>query len=119
MKILKPEQVKVENHGWGSLTWYASKELGNSGFATTGICRIKPAAANPRHMHPNCEEILYVLEGEIQHSVGEGPDSLVSMGQGSAITLPAGIFHNAKNTGNCEAVLLITFSSAERQTIGE
>lgn len=118
MKILTPEKTKTENQPWGSLTWYASKELGNSSFATTGICRIKQNAENPRHMHPNCEEILYVLEGEIVHSYGEDLNA-VTMSGGSAITIPPGIFHNARNAGDCEAVLLITFSSAERQTVGE
>jgi quercetin dioxygenase-like cupin family protein len=119
MKLLSPQQAKVESHAWGSLTWYASKGLGNSDFATAGICRIKKNAENPRHLHPNCQEILHVLEGDIVHSYGEGPDSAVSMGKGSTITVPPGIFHNARNVGDCEAVLLITFSCAERQTVGE
>lgn len=118
MELRKPEETKVEKHPWGSLTWYASKELGNSDFTTAGICRILPGAENPRHMHPNCQEILYVLDGEIEHSFGDDPNP-VRMANGCAITIPSGVFHNARNVGGREAVLLITFSSAERRTIGE
>ena len=116
-KTLKSEERKIENFEWGTLTWYVSKELGNSELITAGICTIKPGCSNPRHLHPNCEEILYVQEGEIFHSYGEDSGSGVSLNGGCSISIPSGILHNAKNVCESDAVLLILFSSAERQTI--
>ena len=116
MNIIKPDQYKVDVTNWGSLTWFASRELNNSECMTVGKCIIKAGKENPRHIHPNCEEILYVLKGVISHSYNLEE---IIMGTGDTISIPAGIPHNAKNIGNTEAELLIVFSSGERRTIGE
>ena len=117
IKILKSDERKTDAADWGKLVWNANLELGNSDKLTTGQCIIKPGCENPRHIHPNCDEILYVLKGRILHSYGD--EEGVIMDEGMTITIPEGIYHNAKNIGEETAVLMITFSSANRQTIGE
>jgi quercetin dioxygenase-like cupin family protein len=72
--------------------------------------------ANPRHYHPNCDEVLYVVEGTIEHTLGA---ETYAMHQGDAISIPAGVVHNARNTGSAEAILLLAFSSPDRQTVRE
>ncbi|HEX4124103.1 MAG TPA: cupin domain-containing protein [Tepidisphaeraceae bacterium] len=102
---------------WGKLTWFASAALGNSSDMTVGRCILNPGKSNPRHQHPNCSETLVVLQGRIAHT---GPDgSEVEMNVGDTVTIPAGIWHHARNIGDEEAVLYIAFSSADRKTIGE
>ena len=117
MKLLKANEAKHEPQPWGHLTWYASLALGNSQDFTSGICRIRVGQENPRHTHPNCYEVLHVLQGTISHSYNQ--EKPVVMGEGDSITLPAGSTHNARNVGNQEAILLITFSSGDRKTVGE
>lgn len=34
---------------------------------TVGVTRMKAGGMNPAHRHPNCEEVLHVLEGEVEH----------------------------------------------------
>ena len=116
MNLIKAENRIVEKAQWGSLIWFASGKLG-SGSMTVGQCILNPGCSNPRHTHPNCEEILYVLKGNIQHSFVDG--KYVKMQEGDTITVPAGVPHNASNIGNSEAVLAISFSSPVRLTIGE
>ena len=101
---------------WGRLEWFANSEIGNSSELTVGRCIIKPGEKNPMHHHPNCSEVLVVQKGEIRHAA-DG-DSF-AMKEGDVITIPAGVVHNAENTGNDDAVLMIAFSSADRKTIGE
>jgi quercetin dioxygenase-like cupin family protein len=114
--VTKPVDNKVDVTPWGSLTWYVSAAQGNSEVLTVGCCRIKPGRANPRHHHPNCEEVLYVLQGNIMHTLGDGE---VEMQEGDTISVPSSMVHNARNIGDTEAVLQICFSSAERKTVGE
>jgi len=114
--ILKAKDAIQESFEWGELTWYAGARLGNSDALTVGQCRIKPGQANPRHYHPNCEEILYVVQGEILHTMG---DESLPMHAGDTIVIPVNLMHNARNVGDEEAVLFITFSPANRETIGE
>jgi quercetin dioxygenase-like cupin family protein len=116
-RILRAAQRKVQQMEWGSLTWFASRELGNSESLTVGQCVIRPGCANPRHLHPNCEEILTVAHGRIAHAIEDGKE--VEMNEGDTITIPIGLGHNARNVGDTDAVLLIAFSSADRKTQGE
>lgn len=98
----------------GALTWFASRQLGNSGAMTVGTATLPPGGENPRHFHPNCEEVLHVLRGTIIHMMG---DDEAELGPGDTITIPAGLIHNARNTGGTDALLLICFSSADRETV--
>ena len=115
--VRRSSESETVNADWGTLTWWASGRLGNSREITVGRCLIKPGCANPPHRHPNCAEILVVQQGRIAHRIEDGRE--VEMGPGDTITLPSGLVHNARNIGDGDAVLLIAFTSADRQTQGE
>lgn len=101
---------------WGRLVWQVSGELGNSETLTVGRCILDPGHANGRHFHPDCDEVLEVLTGSIVHTWGEDE---VAMERGDVISIPAGLMHNARNTGDTAAELLIVFSTAHRTAIAE
>ncbi len=116
-KVLRAGEAETAEFDWGRLFWCASEKLGNSAHMTVGKCVIKPGCENPGHHHPNCEEVLHVLSGRILHYIHDsGP---VEMGPGDTITLPAELSHYAKNSGDEDAVLMIAFSSPDRQVVGE
>ena len=75
---------------------------------------IRPGRMNPRHYHPNCDEVLHVLQGEILHTMD---DDAAELTQGDTVSIPANVIHNARNIGEVDAILLICFSSADRQTV--
>jgi quercetin dioxygenase-like cupin family protein len=104
----------VEVMPWGKLVWQASRAVGNSESLTVGRCVIEEGLANARHVHPNCEEVLVLLNGEIEHSLGS---EVVGMRPGDVIVIPAGVPHNAKNVGRGACEMAITYSSADRQTV--
>lgn len=115
--LKKSEESPAIHFDWGRLYWYASGPEGNSDAQTFGKCVLLPGQGNPRHLHPNCEEILHVAKGSIDHFVdGVG---WIPMKEGDTITIAANIWHCARNTGDGEAELFISFSSEERETIGE
>ena len=116
-KVLEASEVTTKEFDWGTLTWFASAELGNSEHQTVGRCVLKPGMSNPRHHHPDCEEVLHVLGGRIAHALEDGSE--VEMSAGDTITLPAGAPHFARNIGDGDAVLFVCFSSAERKVVGE
>lgn len=115
--VLRADQTEVIEEAWGQLTWFANAKLGNSDEMTVGRCVIRPGQANPAHQHPNCSEVLVVLQGRIAHRIEEGRE--VEMGVGDTITVPPHLPHQARNVGEDDAVLYIAFSSADRQTRGE
>jgi len=115
--LTKDGQAEQVDFDWGRLYWYASGPADSSDHLTVGRCVLKPGMANPKHYHPNCEEVLHVISGRIEHFVdGQG---WLPMGEGDTISIAAGVRHYARNVGADEAHLMICFSSRDRQTIGE
>ena len=115
--VIKKSDAVVQKFDWGELHWFASGQIGNSEKMTIGKCIVKPGRENPRHLHPSCEEVLHVLSGTISHSIGK--EKFFEMQPGDTIAVPPGVVHNAKNVGKEEAVLMIAFSSATRESKGE
>jgi quercetin dioxygenase-like cupin family protein len=113
-RITRAGDVASEDYPWGRLDWFVSRALGNSDKLTVGRCQIDPGGANAPHYHPNCDEVLHVLRGRIRHRLG---DEYVEMTEGDTISIPTGEVHNAENIGSERAVLLITFSTADRQVV--
>ncbi|HEY8591161.1 MAG TPA: cupin domain-containing protein [Naasia sp.] len=114
--LTRESDAAVEPQEWGRLEWMVAGRLGNSERMTVGKCFIDPGQANPLHHHPNCDEVLHVLKGEIEHRVD---DEVFRMSPGDTVSIPQGARHNARNLGADQAVLLISFSTSDRETIGE
>jgi quercetin dioxygenase-like cupin family protein len=98
---------------WGRITWTVSRKLGNSAAMTFGRVLMRAGMSNPRHRHPNCDEILHLLSGRIDHTLGA--ESLV-MEAGDTISIPAGVWHQARALDGTDAEMVIAFSSADRET---
>lgn len=107
---------EIEEHDWGRLTWMVAGRFGNSDTMTVGQCLIRPGEQNPVHHHPNCDEVLHLLAGEIEHRLG---DDYFPMSAGDTVSIASGTVHNARNVGSTDAVMLISFSSPDRRTVGE
>ena len=102
---------------WGSLTWLAGGKIGNAAEQTVGRVTIKKGCCNPRHHHPNCEEVLVLLAGRLEHTVGD--DQTVTLEPGDTIVIAADIQHNAHSVGDVDADMIVVFSCADRQVVGE
>jgi len=109
-KVSDADQV---DQPWGNLRWLASSKLGNSTTMTFGRVTLQPGHGSPKHRHPNCDEILHVLSGKVEHSL---EDRSYVLEAGDTISLPAGQWHNATVLGDVPVELVICFSSADRQT---
>jgi quercetin dioxygenase-like cupin family protein len=110
--IFAADEAIIEDFDWGQLRWYTSGKQGNTKTTTFGQCLLRPGCENPRHLHPNCEEILHVLRGRIVHSLA---DETFEMGPGDTIVIPPNLVHNARNVGSEDALLTIIFSTPSRQ----
>lgn len=111
--VLKLADGELVDQPWGELRWLVSRKLGNSENMTFGRVIIPAGVSNPRHRHPNCDEVVHLLSGQIEHSLG---DESFTMEPGDTISIPAGIWHNARALGDIDAEMVISFSSADRET---
>jgi oxalate decarboxylase/phosphoglucose isomerase-like protein (cupin superfamily) len=108
------DRLPIQTFDWGTLQWLCNAELLPGTTQTVGICHLHPGKGNPRHYHPNCEEILYVQQGTGKHLLGE---EWVSVRPGSIVRIPVGMKHQLVNEGADALITLIVFSSADRQTV--
>lgn len=112
--VFHDSQIATEEFEWGTLRWLCNQNLSPGAEQTVGICHIWPGQQNPLHFHPNCEEVLLILQGVGQHRFNE---QSVELRRGSVIRIPAGIHHNLANTGDETLICVITFSNGDRQTV--
>ena len=99
------------DESWGSLRWLAGQQTGNAQGVTLGRVIIKKGQANPRHIHPNCEEVLYLLRGRLEHLIG---GERVLQEAGDKVVVAAGTPHVAKSIGDEDAEMLVAYSSGVR-----
>ena len=79
---------------------------------TLGLATFDAGKGNVEHVHPNCEEIVFVLDGEVEHTLGEQSARLSS---GDLIVVPRGVPHRLFNHGSSAVRALVVFSSPDRQ----
>ncbi len=116
-RVIRKTDAPIEKTEWGSFQWLVSASNKASDKMTLGRVTFKPAQSNPSHHHPNCDEILFVVSGRIEHTLSEG--GTVVLEPGDCIVLSQGGTHRATNVGSEEAVVIVAFNSAHRETIGE
>src|SRR5262245_13084097 len=96
IQVVRAGEREALRFDWGAIRWPMNGALGDGAQPALGVVYILPGEANPRHYHPNCEELLFVLSGECDHSFEERS---VRLSAGDLIRVPAGVRHNAVNTG--------------------
>lgn len=113
-RVNTKETVDSMPFDWGAIHWLVSGAQMPDAKMTFGYVEIKAGQKNFKHLHPNCDEVLYLLEGELDHSLGEETFHLVP---GSAVHIPEGVSHDALNRSNITARMLVAYSEADRQTV--
>ena len=106
----RSEQQDI-HEDWGSLTWLAGTKYGNADGLVLGRVTLKAGMSNPRHRHPRCEEVLYMLKGRIVHSLG---NQSYALSAGDTMTIPAGVFHDAKCISDEDADMIVAYSEGIR-----
>ena len=99
---------------WGSLNWLASKPIGNAEGVTLGHVIVHPGCANPRHLHHNSEEVLYLLRGRLEHTMG---DQKVILEPGDTLVVHAHIPHQAINIGGVDAEMIVAYPTGLRDFV--
>ncbi len=67
-----------------------------------------PGVSDPAHFHTQEEEIFYVIEGEMEFTVG---DRKIAATAGTTVLLPRGVTHSFKTMGSGARALVMMFPS--------
>jgi quercetin dioxygenase-like cupin family protein len=97
---------------FGSVQWAVRDGDPEGAEQTADLAVFDAGKGNVEHVHPNCEEIVYVLDGEVQHTLG---DQSTRLRAGDLIVVPRGVPHRLQNDGSSPVRAYIVFSSPDRQ----
>jgi len=79
-----------------------------------GHLEIEPEARVTTHIHPDTEEAMVIVEGQLEAVLG---DEVAILGPGDTVLAPAGVKHGFVNRSGARAVLLATFPKTSFQRV--
>ncbi len=116
-QVVTGQEAAAQREPWGALQWLIGGPSHGELGLTIGRVTFEPGQSNPHHRHPNCDEVLHVIEGRVEHTLADG--SVCLLNAGDSIVIPRNVPHHARNTGSGRAEVLVIFNSGQRQVVGE
>ena len=107
-KILKEEDIQFEKVAWG-----LTKELINPQIAGAKKIKVKitewlPGHVHKEHMHPDQEEVIFVLSGK---GMAQTQDGKKEIGPGSVVFIGAGESHETWNLSDSESLRAVVIKA--------
>jgi quercetin dioxygenase-like cupin family protein len=99
---------------FGSVEWVVREGDPIGTELTVGLATFSAGKSNVQHIHPNCEEVVYVLDGQVEHTLGAQSTILEA---GDLIVVPRGVPHRLLNRSLDDVRAYIVFSSPDRQFV--
>jgi oxalate decarboxylase/phosphoglucose isomerase-like protein (cupin superfamily) len=93
----RPDEVPTRVLDWGTIKWLVTPHLDPGAGLTTGEVIVYPGQGHAPHVHPNEEEVIYVISGEGTQTVGDGTPGF-PIKAGDAVYIPANTLHSTYNT---------------------
>ncbi len=105
---------ELEQFAWGSMCWLSSTST--TGAKATSVARlvIDPGKKTESHLHPDCEEVLLLVRGQIEHEVD---GTKVPHDLGTCVVIPTGVAHHSTNPGSQSAELIVVYGSGSREFV--
>lgn len=93
-KFFSSAQVEIEKLDWGTLKWLSTPRVTQAKQLVVVEVEFRPGTGHSFHKHPNQEEVLYVLEGEVEQWIDRDKQVLRA---GDAAYIPADVVHGSFN----------------------
>jgi len=106
-----PSKSRLQESPWGTMLWLVEDALIGGADLSVARMTLKAGACAERHGHPNCNEVIHLIQGSVEQSVG---DEQVVMQAGDTVFIPRGSLHRSRNLGRGEAIMLVSYSAGER-----
>ena len=107
-----PTDLPTMVFDWGTIKWHVTPD---SVPAATSTVVIYPEKGHDRHVHPDADEVLYVIEGEGRQTVDDGPEFTIRAGD--AVWVPRATPHSTFNTGWRPLRLIATYTPGGAENV--
>ena len=101
--FISSREAKREELEWGSLGWFSSPDASGAKNLVVVEVTLNPSGGHNFHKHPNQEELIYVIDGEIEQWIGQQKRRL---GPGDSAFIGADVVHASFNADDSNAKLL-------------
>ncbi len=93
------------------MDWLVDDALVENAALSVARMTLAVDACSEGHRHPNCNEVIHLIAGSVEQAVG--PNRIV-IAPGDTVFIPAGAFHQSRNVGPGESVMIVSYSSGTR-----
>lgn len=108
-KFFKKESVETDVLNWGTNGWLSSPKVSGAKDLVVLDVVLFPGQGHNFHKHPNQEEVIYVIKGEVEQWLGQERQLLTA---GDSVFIPADMVHASFNTGTENAQVLAILGPA-------
>ncbi len=99
-----------ESH-WGTMHWLVEDTLVDGADLSVARMTLKEGACSECHSHPNCNEVIHLIQGSVEQLVGSERFALQA---GDTAFVPRGSPHQSRNVGAGDAVMIVSYSAGKR-----
>jgi quercetin dioxygenase-like cupin family protein len=110
ISLLNPGELPSRGD-YGTMQWLVDDRLVPGAGLSVARMTVESGCISPSHRHPNCNEVIYLMTGEIEQRVG---DTWLRMKAGDSAFVPACTVHATRNTGAETAILIVSYSAGDR-----
>ena len=104
-KFITRASLEQTHLDWGSTAYLSNPTTTGASQLTVMEVILTPSKGHNFHKHPEQEEVICVIEGQIEQWLER---ERTELGPGEAVFIPANIVHASFNTGNKPAKLMVT-----------
>ena len=103
-RFVSVNDVEREQLDWGELGWISRPSMTNAQDVTVIEVSLKAGHGHDFHKHPNQEEVIYVMKGEVEQWLETEKRILRA---GDSIFIGVNSVHASFNTGNQVVTLMV------------
>jgi len=112
-KFVPSAVVEREQLDWGELGWICRPSITGATAVTVIVVTLNPGGGHDFHKHPDQEEVITVISGEIEQWLEKERRIL---GPGDSIFIDSDIVHASFNAGDVPAILMVTLGPCVGET---
>ncbi|GAA3739024.1 cupin domain-containing protein [Salinactinospora qingdaonensis] len=111
---IHPDDIPGISFDWGAIKWFVTPDTVPGTAVTQGEVIVNPGKGHARHRHPRSEELIYVVSGRGEQTVGdEGPFAIT---EGDLVRIPVNEEHSTYNTTWRPLRLIVTYAPGGSET---
>lgn len=106
-----PSETRLQESPWGTMHWLVDDALIEGAGLSVARMTLMEGACAERHGHPNCNEVIHLIQGSVEQSVG---DERFVMQAGDTVFIARGSPHQSRNVGRGDAIMIVSYSAGDR-----